>query len=40
LRVSIDNKIDREKASIDPSLFLNEKKYMLFVVEKNASVKF
>jgi len=34
LRVSIDKKIVKENASIDPEQFVNEKKYMFFVLEK------
>lgn len=35
IRQSIDKKIIKEAASIDPSKFINEKKYILFVLEKN-----
>lgn len=35
IRLNIDNKIIKEKASVDPIQFVNEKKYMLFVLEKN-----
>jgi cyclopropane fatty-acyl-phospholipid synthase-like methyltransferase len=35
LRTSIDSKIVKEKAAIDPAQFVNEKKYMFFVLEKN-----
>jgi len=34
LRDSIDNKIIKEAAAIDPSRFINEKRYMFFVLEK------
>jgi MPBQ/MSBQ methyltransferase len=34
-RTSIDNKIVKEKAAIDPAQFVSEKKYMFFVLEKN-----
>ena len=34
LRDHIDNKIIREAAAIDPSKFMEEKKYMFFVLEK------
>lgn len=34
LRDSIDQKILKERASVDPQMFLNEKKYMFFVLEK------
>lgn len=34
LRGSVDKKIVKEKASIDPEKFLREKKYMFFVLEK------
>ena len=34
LRESIEVKLDRERASIDPKMFENEKKYILFVLEK------
>lgn len=34
-RESIDKKILKEGASIDPQKFINEKKYILFVLEKN-----
>ena len=34
LRVSIENKINKEKAAIDPEKFIKEKKYMFFVLEK------
>ena len=35
IRNSIDNKIEKEKASIDLAQFIDEKKYMFFVLEKN-----
>lgn len=34
LREGIDKKINKEVASIDPEKFANEKKYMIFVLEK------
>jgi len=34
LRESVDNKIIKEAAAIDPSRFINEKRYMFFVLEK------
>jgi hypothetical protein len=34
LRESVDKKINKEAASIDPSRFINEKRYMFFVLEK------
>lgn len=34
-RENIDAKIKKERASIDPVMFIKEKKYMLFVLEKN-----
>lgn len=39
LRESIDNKINKERASIDVEMFKNEKKYMFFVLEKNSPNK-
>lgn len=36
LRESIEKKIVKEQASIDPNKFANEKKYILFVLEKKA----
>lgn len=35
LRKYIDNKIKKESASIDPELFIKEKVYMFYVLEKN-----
>jgi hypothetical protein len=35
LRDFVDNKINKETASIDPSRFINEKIYMFFVLQKN-----
>jgi len=40
LRISIDNKIDKEKVSIDPFVFTNKKKYMFFVLKKIQQVKY
>ncbi|MDO9154540.1 MAG: class I SAM-dependent methyltransferase [Paludibacter sp.] len=37
LRASIDKKITKEEASIDPAQFVNEKKYMFFVLQKNTT---
>jgi len=34
MREKIDAKIQKERASIDPVMFLNEKKYVLFVLER------
>ena len=31
---AVDNKIEKEMASIDVQKFINEKKYMLFTLEK------
>jgi hypothetical protein len=35
LRESIDLKINKEVAAIDPNMFLREKKYMMFVLERD-----
>jgi cyclopropane fatty-acyl-phospholipid synthase-like methyltransferase len=34
IRTKIDKKIEKERAAIDPEMFLREKKYMFFVLEK------
>lgn len=34
LRASIDRKLEKEMAAVDPAMFANEKKYILFVLEK------
>ena len=36
LRSSIDQKIIKQHASIDPEMFLREKKYMLYVLERRS----
>jgi hypothetical protein len=35
IRNSIDAKIKKERRSVDPVLFVSQKRYMLFVLEKN-----
>lgn len=34
LRGSLDRKLERESSSINPEMFMNEKKYMMFVIER------
>lgn len=35
IRKHIDSKIDKERRSVDPALFVTQKRYMFFVMEKN-----